>query len=65
MKKILRKVGFSAAAFLASVGVASAAVDAGVTTAISNAGTDGATIGGAILGVLVAIVAFKYLRKAL
>jgi len=44
---------------------AQAAVDAGVTTAISNAGADGATIGGAVLAVIVGIAAFKYLRRAL
>ena len=49
----------------ASINSASAAVDAGVTTAIANAGTDGATIGGAVLAVIVGISAFKYLRRAL
>lgn len=42
-----------------------AAVPADVTTAITTAGTDTATVGGAVLVVLVAIYAFKLLRKAL
>lgn len=50
---------------VASVGSASAAVDAGVTTALGTAATDGATIGGAVLAVIVGIAAFKYLRRAL
>lgn len=50
---------------LASVSSAFAAVDAGVTSALSTAGADGATIGGAVLAVIVGISAFKYLRRAL
>lgn len=44
---------------------ASAAVDASVTTALDSAGSDAATIGAAVLVVLVGIAAFKYLRRAL
>lgn len=57
---------------LASAGVlstvaaaASAAVPESVTTALTGAGTDAATIGGAVLVVLVGIAAFKYMRKAM
>lgn len=46
-------------------GGAMAAVPAAVTDALSAAGTDAATLGAAVLVVIVAIVAFKYLRKAL
>lgn len=49
----------------ASVGVASAALPAGVTTAITDAGADAVTMGFAVLGVIVAIYAIKLLRRAL
>ena len=45
--------------------VANAAVPADVTTAITAAVTDVGTVGAAILGVIVAIMAFKWLRRAL
>lgn len=51
---------------LASLPMASQAdVPAEVTTAITAAGTDVATIGGAVLVVVVGIYAFKFLRRAL
>lgn len=43
---------------------AHAAVPADVTTAISTAGTDAATVGGAVLVVIIGIAAFKFLRRA-
>ncbi len=66
MKKLLKNrfVQLSAVS-AASVGIASAAVDASVTTALTTAGTDAATIGSAVLVVIVAIFGFKMLRKAL
>lgn len=55
-----------AAATTAGFALASqAAVDAGVTTALTDAKADAMVVGGAILVVLVAIAAFKFLRKAL
>ena len=44
---------------------AMAAVPADVTTAINNIGVDGSTVAWAVLIGLVAIVAIKYIRKAL
>ena len=44
---------------------ASAAVPADVTTAITTAVTDVGVIGAAILGVVVAIVAFAWLRRVI
>lgn len=44
---------------------ANAAVDAAITTALTAAGADGATVATAVLVVLVGIVAFKYIRRAL
>jgi hypothetical protein len=65
MKKVLRKIGFTAVAFLASVGAASAAVPAGVSTSLGDAATDAATVGGLALVAIVSAVAFKYMRRAL
>lgn len=50
---------------LALVPVAAfAEVPAGVLTAITSAGTDAATIGAAVLVVLIGIWAFKLMRRA-
>lgn len=45
--------------------VSAAAVDATITTALSDASTDSKTVGSAVLVVLVGIAVFKYMRKAL
>jgi len=42
-----------------------AAVPAGVTSAIETAGTDGVTIAGAVLVAIIAMFAFKLMRKGL
>lgn len=42
-----------------------AAVPADVTTSLTTAKTDGVTVAGVVLGVIVAIAAFKYIRRAL
>lgn len=57
----------SVVAFASTVAAGSvfAAVPAEVTTAITEAGTDAAVIGGAVLVVIVAIAAFKYMRRAM
>lgn len=49
---------------LLAANAANAAVDPAVTAKIAEAGTDGATIGGLILAVLIGIAAFKWLRGA-
>ena len=56
-----------AAATIMSVtaGSASAALPEGVTTALETAKTDGVQMAGIVLGVIIAIAAFKYLRRAL
>jgi len=60
------KIVAAAGTAIATVaGSASAALDVGVTTAIETAGTDVATIGAAVLLVLVAVAGFKYLKKPL
>lgn len=65
MKILKNRFGQIVMLTVASAGVASAAVDAGVTSAISTAGTDAATVGAAVLVVIVGIYAFKLLRKSL
>ena len=50
--------------FLAATQV-HAAVPSEVSGALDDAKTDGATIGGIVLAVIVAIAAFKYIRRAL
>jgi hypothetical protein len=46
-----------------SAGSAFAEVPAAVTTAITGAGTDVATIGGAVLVVIITIATFMWLRR--
>lgn len=46
------------------VGTSMAAVDAAVTTKLTETGTDAATLGAAVLVVIIGIVGFKMLRKA-
>jgi hypothetical protein len=65
MKKFA-KFGLAAASLLGlTIEAANAAVPAGVTSALSDAGTDGITVAGAVLVVVVGIAAFKYMRRAL
>lgn len=64
-KSIAKKFAIGSAIAFAGILPAVAAVDAGVTTALSDAKADGATVGGAVLIVVVAIAAFKYIRRAL
>lgn len=44
---------------------AHAALPDGVTTAIGDAQTDGVALAGLVLAVIIAIAAFKYIRRAL
>lgn len=64
-KSIAKKFAVGSAFALSGILPAMAAVDPAVTTALSDAKADGATIGGAVLVVIVAIAAFKYIRRAL
>lgn len=61
-----KKAKLAALAAISAVTTAPAfaAVDAAVTTAISDGKSDAATIGGAVLAVIVAIAVFKYMRRA-
>lgn len=48
-----------------SVGQAIAAVPAGVTAALDDAKADGVTVAGVVLVAIIAIAAFKFVRRAL
>jgi hypothetical protein len=61
---MLKKIAVGLASLGGAV-AANAAVDPSVTTALTGAGTDAATVGAAVLVVIVGIFAFKILRKAL
>lgn len=50
-------MGFAASAF--------AALPEEATTGMDNAKADGMALGGLVLGVIIAIAAFKYIRRAL
>lgn len=62
--KTIQKVGLGSVAF-AAAGSAFAALPEGVETALSAAQTDGVAVAGLVLGVIIAIAAFKYIRRAL
>lgn len=61
-KKVLAVSTFAAASSLPVV--AMAAVPASVTTAIGDAVADVATVGAAVLGVIIGIYVFKWIRRA-
>ena len=66
MKLMNKLVKFGTGASMAIYAVAAnAAVPANVITAIDDIGVDGVTVAWAVLVGLVAIVAVKYIRKAL
>lgn len=44
-------------------GMAQAAIDSSITNKLTEIGTDAGTLGAAVLVVILAIVAFKYLRR--
>lgn len=62
--KMIQKVGFGSVAFLAA-GSAFAALDPDISAALEAAKTDGMAVAGLVLGVIIAIAAFKYIRRAL
>lgn len=69
MKKYLsaRLVAINAAAAGAMISAASAhaALDQSITSALDTAKTDGTTLAGAVLVVVIAIAAFKLLRRGI
>lgn len=63
-QKLLKKLGVGAAVVVATVGQAHAELPAAVTTAMTDAATDGAAMATLGLLVIVAIAAVMYLRRA-
>jgi hypothetical protein len=64
-KVMKRTLGLSAVVGLATIQQAHAALPEGVTEALETAKTDGVTVAGIVLGVIIAIAAFKFIRRAL
>lgn len=50
---------------VAVVGSAQAALSTDITTALTDAKADGVEVAGIVLGVIIAIAAFKFIRRAL
>ncbi len=65
LQTLKRSLGVAAAAGVLSIQNANAAVPTEATTALTTAGTDVGTIGWAVFGVIIAAMAFKYMRRAL
>lgn len=65
LQNLKRSLGVVAAIGVLSIQQAYAALGTDVTTALETAKTDGVAIGGLVLAVIIAIAAFKYLRRAL
>ncbi|ATH82093.1 hypothetical protein CO724_13370 [Ectopseudomonas mendocina] len=65
LKTLRRSLGASAAAGLLAMQQAHAALPEGVTAALNTAKTDGVEVAGIVLGVIIAIAAFKFIRRAL
>lgn len=61
----MKKIALVLSGLAASTGSAFAAVPTEVTTALSDAKTDGVAVATAVLVALVAIYAFKLMRKGL
>lgn len=63
---VLKRYGLAAVATVtASIGTASAALPADVSSALGDAATDAGIVGGAALVAIIAAAAFKYARRAL
>lgn len=65
MKKLKLVAASVAAPLMVAAGSAFAALPTGVTDALDDAKTDGVAVAGLVLGVVIAIAAFKYIRRAL
>lgn len=65
MNKTFSRVGVVAGSALALMGSAYAAVPADVTAALDDLSTDALTVAGIVLAAIVAVYAFKFIRKGL
>ena len=65
LQNLKRSLGVVAAVGVLSIQQAYAAVPTEATAALDTAGTDVGTIGWAVFAVIIAAMAFKYMRRAL
>lgn len=65
LKVLRRSLGATAAVGLLAMQQAQAALPEGVEAALTAAKTDGVEVAGIVLGVIIAIAAFKFIRRAL
>lgn len=65
LQNLKRSLGVVAAAGVLSIQQAYAALPAGVSTELGTTKTDVVELGGLILVILIAVAAFKYMRRAL
>jgi predicted peptidase len=65
LKTLRRSLGAAAATGLMLVQQAHAALPADAETALTDAQADGIKVAGIVLGIIIAIAAFKYIRRAL
>ena len=65
LRSMGRKISMIGATTAAMVGSAHAAVPTNVSTAITDAGADAATVGGLVLVAVIGIYAIKFIRRAL
>lgn len=63
MNKITARLALVPAAVLASAGSAFAAVPADVSTALTDMKADALTVAGLVIVALIAVMAFKFMRK--
>ena len=64
-KSIALRLAAVPAFVAATAGTAQAAVPAAVTTALADLSTDSLTVAGIVLAAIVAVYAFKFIRKGL
>ncbi|WP_075122788.1 major capsid protein [Pseudomonas aeruginosa] len=65
MKQLMVRGGVVLGSLGLLAGQAMAEVPAEVTSSLNVAKADGVAVGGVVLGVIIAIAAFKYIRRAL
>lgn len=65
MKQLMVRGGVVLGSLGLLAGQAMAEVPAEVTSSLNAAKVDGVAVGGVVLGVIIAIAAFKYIRRAL
>ncbi|QSL92488.1 phage coat protein [Ectopseudomonas toyotomiensis] len=65
LKVLRRSLGATAAVGVLAMQQAHAALPTGVTDALDAAKLDGVEVAGIVLGVIIAIAAFKFIRRAL